>query len=338
MMTRLLAICLLLCSAVTADDSDCAITNHTAADAPCQGYDCLFNYVNKDDGAFEWHDTGRRLNGSSHNILPNNKITWTGYVLNFTSQKWLNESDFDFSWCENRKIGHVWFHTLVVIVPSNLRPADPNGSTAFMYMTGGTNGGSGTQTIPTATSEDITVAANIAMQTGTVGASLFQIPNQHLVFADDPIKKHRSEDAFIAFTWQKYVQDPRRVEWPARLPMTKAGAKALDVIQLWGQMQSPSLHLAKFVVAGASKRGWTTWTLAAVDPRVVGAVPIVMDELNFIPNIHHHWRAYGGWSFALEDYTDLNFTVTQGHSLGPYPYPCPCPCPSAASITRTQLR
>lgn len=38
-------------------------------------------------------------------------------------------------------------------------------------------------------------------------------------------------------------------------------------------------------------------------------MPVVMDELNFIKNIHHHYRAYGGWSFALEDYIALNFTA-----------------------------
>jgi len=64
----------------------------------------------------------------------------------------------------------------------------------------------------------------------------------------------------------------------------------------------------KFMIAGASKRGWTTWTTAAVDERVVAMMPLVMDELNFVNNIHHHHRAYCGWSFALADYSAMNFT------------------------------
>ncbi len=39
--------------------------------------------------------------------------------------------------------------------------------------------------------------------------------------------------------------------------------------------------IEKFMVAGASKRGWTTWTTAAVDKRVIAAIPIVMDMANF---------------------------------------------------------
>lgn len=37
--------------------------------------------------------------------------------------------------------------------------------------------------------------------------------------------------------------------------------------------------LKNFVVGGASKRGWTTWTTAAVDDRVVAIVPVVIDLL-----------------------------------------------------------
>ena len=35
------------------------------------------------------------------------------------------------------------------------------------------------------------------------------------------------------------------------------------------------MKVEKFVVSGGSKRGWTTWTTAAVDPRVVAIVPVV---------------------------------------------------------------
>ena len=66
-------------------------------------------------------------------------------------------------------------------------------------------------------------------------------------------------------------------------------------------------------MSGASKRGWTTWTVGAIDPRVVAIVPVVMDELNFVENIKHHWKSYGGWSFALEDYWKLNLTEWFGH-------------------------
>jgi PhoPQ-activated pathogenicity-related protein len=151
------------------------------------------------------------------------------------------------------------------------------------------------------------------MNTGSVGATLFQVPNQHLVssrkcgaqlasknpvfdtlcthlqpnykvFAKDPLKKHRSEDAVIAFTWQQYVQDPHNVEWPLRLPMTKSGVKALDTMDNFmksatgvhaldsiGHANSGGHELTRFVIAGASKRGWTTWTLASVEPRVIAA-------------------------------------------------------------------
>ena len=34
--------------------------------------------------------------------------------------------------------------------------------------------------------------------------------------------------------------------------------------------------VSTFIIVGASKRGWTTWTTGAVDKRVIAIVPIVM--------------------------------------------------------------
>ena len=41
---------------------------------------------------------------------------------------------------------------------------------------------------------------------------------------------------------------------------------------------------------------------------MVGIIPLVMDELNFVRNIKHHWRSYDGWTFAFFDYWKLNIT------------------------------
>jgi hypothetical protein len=66
--------------------------------------------------------------------------------------------------------------------------------------------------------------------------------------------------------------------------MTKSGVKALDTMDNFmksttgvkaldaiGHANSGGHELTRFVIAGASKRGWTTWTLASVEPRVIAA-------------------------------------------------------------------
>jgi PhoPQ-activated pathogenicity-related protein len=144
----------------------------------------------------------------------------------------------------------------------------------------------------------------IAVATNSVVAELRSVPNQPLVFAGE--KQGRTEDALIAYTWDHYLRtgDER---WPARLPMTKAAVRAMDTItDFCGKAEGGGLKVDSFVVAGASKRGWTTWTTGAVDKRVAAVIPIVIDTLNVEKSGAHHYSAYGFFAESLQDYVDMN--------------------------------
>jgi PhoPQ-activated pathogenicity-related protein len=94
--------------------------------------------------------------------------------------------------------------------------------------------------------------------------------------------------------------------------MVKASVRAMDAIKEFCQQKLPELNteLDYFIVSGASKRGWTTWLVGAVDPkRVMLIVPVVLDAINFVTVMHHAFRSYGGWTYALQDYIDMNITT-----------------------------
>jgi hypothetical protein len=138
-----------------------------------------------------------------------------------------------------------------------------------------------------------------------------QIPNEHTIFSSDPIQKSRSEDAIIAFTWDHFLNDPSNPEWLLRFPMVKASLRAMDTITAYVKEKRPELNTALdyYCVAGASKRGWTTWDVGAVDKaRTMAIVPVVLDAINFVEVEHHQFRSYGGWTYALQDYVDMNLT------------------------------
>ena len=251
----------------------------------------LDDYVWSEDSQFSWVDTGTTFEG--HSVDKSNH--WTGYVLNMTSQQWLTPADVT---------GSIWWHYLVVIVPDNVNYK----RNATLYITGGDNGGG----LPDPGGEDIVLASALAMGTGTITTALFQIPNQCVTFTSDPLQKCRSEDSIIAFTWDHYLKDPSDPTWLVRLPMVKASVRAMDVTTAFvaRKFSSSGFNLDSFIVSGASKRGWTTWLVGAVDPvRVKAIIPIVLDAINFVAVEHHQWRSYGGWSFALQDYYDLNITA-----------------------------
>ncbi|XP_052266498.1 autocrine proliferation repressor protein A-like isoform X2 [Dreissena polymorpha] len=215
---------------------------------------------------------------------------YTLYILNLTSQKW--KPDFQSQ--------PVWWHYLSVTVPDKILIK----GAGFLYITGGSNN----DNPPSLTDPCVQGTTHMATATGSIGACLTLVPNTPIVFKNDPAQKERWGDAIVAWTWKTFVEqkgvDP---EILLTMPMTKASVRALDTISDLTKSKIGE-KTDRFVVAGKSKRGGISWMVGAVDKRVVAIVPIVMDLLNMQENLRHYYRSLGGWSFAFNDYYEVNFT------------------------------
>lgn len=207
---------------------------------------------------------------------------YTAYVLDMDSQRWRTLQEVDRT---------QWSHWIVIVRPNQVRH-----STALLLITGGNNASPVPGRVDPA-------AAEIAVKTGSVVASVHMIPNQPLRFSGE--RRVRSEDALIAYTWDRYMET-RDDTWPAQLPMAKSAVRAMDAVA--GFLASPEggrTKVDRFVLAGASKRGWTAWLTAAVDRRVTAIIPLVIDILNIEPSFLHHHRVYGFWAPAIRDYVEM---------------------------------
>jgi len=219
-------------------------------------------------------------------------------MLNVTSGTWMTPEYSD---------RYVWSHQLLVVVPDTI----DDHTHAALYITGGSNG----QGNPKNTSEDVLFCSVLAAATNTVCGVLWQIPNQDITFPTDPIQppKRRGEDDAVAFTWWDFLRHQDEPERILYFPMTRAASRAMDAIAEFAPKKDPASKIDKFLVSGASKRGFITWFAAATDSRVVAAAPIVMDLLNTEENIMHLYEDYGGFSFAFEPYCALNLTTNLGN-------------------------
>ena len=214
---------------------------------------------------------------------------YTAFVLDMVSQNWLTTAEVDRT---------EWRHWVIVVKPDVVKH-----STALLGIGGGKNGDRPPDKVEP-------LFAEMAVRTSSVVVDLRMVPNQTLSFFGESRK--RTEDAIIAFTWKKYLEtgDDR---WPARLPMTKAAVRAMDAATAFlASDPGGKVKVDKFVVTGGSKRGWTTWTTAVTDRRVVAIMPVVIDMLNVEPSFQHHWRVYGFWAPAVGDYVEHGVMDWQG--------------------------
>jgi PhoPQ-activated pathogenicity-related protein len=187
------------------------------------------------------------------------------YDLQFVSQVWQ----------ENK-----WQHQLQVYQPPGVTPS----STMFLWVTGGS-----------ARPEYVSMGMELARKSRAPVAFLYHIPNQPL------LEGNLREDDLIAETFVRYL-NTKDENWPLLFPMVKSVVKAMDVLQAFGKKEW-NKTIDQFIVAGASKRGWTTWLTAAVDKRVGAIAPVVIDTLNMHEQMPRQLQAFGAYSSQLLPYS-----------------------------------
>jgi len=237
----------------------------------------LADYVHKPDSSFQWR-IQRRYRDPNGEILE----------LHLESQTWR---------------GGLWQHRLLLVRPKRL--ADP-GHAVLVVGGGRWHDEFATATAEEPFPEDGALFVNIARALRSTVVVLGQVPFQPLF--------DLTEDKLIAHTFDRYLAtgDP---EWPLLLPMVKSVVRALDAsseaaASEWGT------PLTRFTVTGGSKRGWTTWLTAAVDPRVTAIAPLVIDALNMRRHFPHQTEVWGAPSEAIQPYTDLHLTDILGSDAG----------------------
>ena len=227
----------------------------------------LARYVAAPDASYTWNEVKSRRVGSA-------KVT----ELILTSQTWRDTP---------------WKHQLVLIRPPNV---DMSSGQVFLFIGGGRwkpeheNGYQGA--LPRSALIFVKLAETMRAPIAVLG----QVPYQPMY--------DRREDALIAYTFDHYLASGE-ADWPLLLPMVKSAVRAMDAIQEF-TAERWQMPVASFTVAGASKRGWTSWLTAAVDPRVSSVAPIAIDMLNLPAQIELQRETFGGLSSQVQDYVAID--------------------------------
>ena len=189
--------------------------------------------------------------------------------------------------------GKEWKHWLTVFVPPVV---DPHRRGVLLI-----EGGSNRDGLPDPRSQAGRMIGAHALSLRAPVALLLQVPSQ-------PLFDNLYEDDLIAHTFDQYLRGGDD-DWPLLLPMVKSATSAMDALQALAKeekIRTPKGQvclLDQFVLGGASKRGWTTWLTAAVDERVCGLAPSVIDMLNMADQMRHQKKSYGAFSSKIRPYT-----------------------------------
>lgn len=239
--------------------------------------DALASYVAAPDASYEWREVGAGRIGA---------VEYTEIIL--TSQTWR---------------GKPWKHQLILLRPPKI---DPASSQAFLFVHGGRWKPEYEQGYAGKLPRAAPMFARLAELSHAPLGVLLQVPHQPLF--------ERKEDALIAYTFDRYLETGES-DWPLLLPMVKSAARGMDVMQEFAKKRGDR-PIDSFTISGASKRGWTSWLTAAVDPRIASVAPIVIDMLNLPAQIKLQRATFSGLSEQVADYSAINLPERLDSDLG----------------------
>lgn len=226
----------------------------------------------------------KRYEWSIHDTYTIGDVQATSILL--TSQQWHE---------------YIWTHELIVLVPKDVQY---DGALLFI------NGGSNKKGVPNWVKREdgmVKSLAEVAAKNKGIVATIRQTPNQ-------PLVGDLTEDALISYTLHNFKKDGDYT-WPLLFPMVKTAIKAMDAVQEFAK-QNANVNVKRFVVSGASKRGWTTWLTGASDSRVAAIAPMVIDILNMPVNLEYQVKMFNGYSEQIEDYVKLEIPQTATSEKG----------------------
>ena len=181
-----------------------------------------------------------------------------------------------------------WEHDVELHIPRNAVPGK-----ALLVVNNGVRHGP-------AQTPDYTREAlrEVALKSQMAVVMISDAPNQYVTFSD--VDKPLREDDAVAHTWAHSLRGAAP-ELPLHVPMAAAASRAMDLAEQ--ELTKQGLAVDRFIITGASKRGWSAWLTALADERVMAIVPAVIDVADTSDMLAGLRKRYGGhWPLALGSY------------------------------------
>ena len=185
-----------------------------------------------------------------------------------------------------------WQNEVDIYIPDSARKKN----VLVVINDGSNNDGSGNPVMPDNFSDE--ELSRIAVATRTIVISVSNVPNQVLSYQG--VTEPLAEDDSVAYSWKLFLGDVQKYQNASlHIPMAASASQAFRL----AKKELTSYDITKFMVTGASKRGWAAWLTALSDPDVKAVIPFVIDLLGTKKALEHMYLSYGkNWPVAFYPY------------------------------------